>query len=77
MKAYVKLLLLDQDERGDTMQGGFTKGLLIGSIIGASISMMMEPGMMNNRTRRKMMKSGRNLIRKSGNIIGDVVELFR
>lgn len=56
---------------------GFTKGLIIGGIIGAAASMMMEPGMMNNKTRRKMIKNGRNLVRSSGNIIGEVIDIFR
>lgn len=59
------------------MQNGFTKGLLLGSIIGASVSMMMNPDVLKNRTRKRMMRNGRGLFRKSGHIIGDVVELFR
>lgn len=59
------------------MQGGFTKGLIIGSVVGAMVSMMMEPDMMKRRTRKKMMRSGRNFLRRSGHIIGDVVEMFR
>lgn len=59
------------------MQGGFTKGLIVGSIVGASISMMMNPDKMNARNRKKMIRTGRNLWRKSGNIVEDVVDLFR
>lgn len=59
------------------MQGGFTKGLIIGSVVGAMVSMMMEPDMMKRRTRKKMMRSGRNFLRRSGHIIGDVIEMFR
>ncbi|HHW48937.1 MAG TPA: YtxH domain-containing protein [Clostridiaceae bacterium] len=57
--------------------GGFRKGLIIGGLIGASIGMMMGPEVMNSRTRKKMMRSGRNMLRRSGNIISDVIELFR
>lgn len=56
---------------------GFTKGLIIGGILGAAASMMMEPGMMNNKTRRKLMRNGRNLVRSSGSLLGDVVDIFR
>lgn len=56
---------------------GFTKGLLVGGIIGASIGMMVKPERMNGRSRRKMMKAGRNLVRRSGHIIGDVVDMFK
>ena len=60
------------------MQGGFRKGLFIGSIIGASVSMMMKNSdMMNPRSRKRMMRGGRTFLRKSGSIIGDVMDMFR
>lgn len=61
----------------DTMQGSFTKGLIVGGLIGASVSMVMSTDMMNGRTRKKMMRQGRSFLRKSGNIISDVVDIFR
>jgi predicted small secreted protein len=59
------------------MQGNFTKGLLIGGIVGASVSILMNHDVMKNRTRKKMMRNGKNIFRRSGHIIGDVVDLFR
>lgn len=59
------------------MNGGFTKGLVVGSIIGASVSMLMNNDRMRPRNRRKMMRTGRMLLRKSGGIISDVVDAFR
>lgn len=59
------------------MNRGFTRGLIIGSIIGAAASMMMEPGMMNNRNRRKMMRNGKNFVRNSGNFISDMMSMIR
>jgi len=59
------------------MRNGFTTGLIVGSMIGASVSMMINQDMMKSRNRRKMVKAGRNFIKKSGNIIGDVVDMFR
>jgi gas vesicle protein len=59
------------------MRKGFAKGLLIGSVIGASVSMAMNSDMMGDRSRRKMRKNGMNLMRKSGAIIGDVLDLLR
>lgn len=59
------------------MNGGFAKGMLIGGIIGASISMMVGPDMNRNKMRKRMMRTGRTFIKKSGNIIGDVVDIFR
>lgn len=59
------------------MNRGFTRGLIVGSIVGASVSMMMNADMMKGRNRRKMMKSGRNFLKKSGYLIGDIVNMFR
>lgn len=59
------------------MRKGFTSGLVLGGLIGASVSMMSNTGMMKSRTRRRIMRTGRNLFRKSGDIWTDVVDLFR
>ncbi len=59
------------------MRNGFTRGLIVGSIVGASLSMMMETGRMKGRGRRKMMNTGRNFMRQSGNMIGEFIEMFR
>ncbi|MCR4435407.1 MAG: YtxH domain-containing protein [Clostridiales bacterium] len=59
------------------MHSGFTRGLIIGGLIGASFSMMMGPDMMRGRTRRKMMRTGRKLLRRSGSVVGDIVDLIR
>lgn len=60
------------------MNGGFTRGLVIGSIIGASVSIIMNNNdMMRPRNRKRMMRAGKTLLRKSSGIIGDVVDAFR
>lgn len=59
------------------MQNGFTKGLLLGGLIGASVSMAMNPGGMKNRTKKRMIRTGRTMLKRSGNIIGDIVDIFR
>lgn len=66
-------------ERGDDIvKNNFTRGLIVGGIIGASVGMVMNSDtMMSNRSRRKMRNKGMDLMRKSGTLIGDVVELFR
>lgn len=58
------------------MNGGFTRGLIVGSLIGTSIGMMM-PDMKHSKARKRMMRNGRNMLRKSGNIISDMVDVFR
>lgn len=59
------------------MQSNFTKGLILGSIVGASVSYMVSGDMMTNRNRKKMFRNGRNFLRKSGHLIGDVISIFR
>jgi hypothetical protein len=59
------------------MHSGFTKGLVVGSIIGASVSMMMNSDFMKPRTRKRMMRTGRTILKRSGGILGDVVDIFR
>ena len=59
------------------MRSSFTRDLIVGSIIGASVSMMMNPDMMKNRSRRRMMRTGKDFLKKSGSILGDVVEMLR
>ena len=58
------------------MHSGFTRGLIVGGILGASF-MMMHPEVMKDRSKKKMMRNGRDFMRKSGNIIGDVVGMLR
>lgn len=58
------------------MNGNFAKGLIIGGLVGASAAMLKE-SMMDPKVRRRMMRPGRNLIRKSGRVIHDVADLFR
>lgn len=58
------------------MRGGFAKGLIVGSIIGASMGMMMDNGNMS-KNRKRMAKNGRNFVRSSSDLINDVVRLFR
>lgn len=58
------------------MRGGFAKGLIVGSIIGASMGMMMDNGNMS-KNRKRMARNGRNIVRSSSDLISDVVRLFR
>jgi gas vesicle protein len=60
------------------MRNGFVKGVMIGGMVAASVGLMMNSDMlMSNRTKKRMMRSGKHLLRKSSNIIGDVADLFR
>jgi len=59
------------------MHRGFARGLIIGGIIGATISAMANSDMMGRGGRRRISRSGRNILRKSGNLVEDVIDLFR
>ncbi|MEN6313054.1 MAG: YtxH domain-containing protein [Clostridiaceae bacterium] len=59
------------------MQNGFIKGVMVGGIIAASVSMMMTSDMVKPRTKKRMMRNGRSFLRKSSSIIGDVADMFR
>ncbi|RCX13789.1 hypothetical protein DFR58_11618 [Anaerobacterium chartisolvens] len=39
--------------------------------------MLMNNDMMSGRNRKRLIKNGRNMLRKSGSIVGDMVGLFR
>ena len=55
----------------------FAKGMIIGSMIGASVGMAMNSDAMSNRSKKRMRRKGMDLMRKSGTIIGDVMSLLR
>lgn len=59
------------------MQNGFVKGVVIGGIVAASVSMMMNSEMIKPRSKRRMMRSGKSFLRRSSNIIGDMADMFR
>jgi len=59
------------------MQNGFVKGVVVGGIIAASVGMMMNSNMMQSKTKRRMIRSGKAFLRKSGHIISDVADMFR
>jgi len=56
-------------------RNGFTKGLVTGTILGATVSMMVNP--MEGRERRAMRKKANKFMRAVGNIIEDIMDLRR
>jgi len=58
------------------MRIGFTKGMILGSILGASVGMMMEDDGMRKR-RSKMIRNGRRLARSSSAVIDNLTGMFR
>lgn len=58
------------------MSYGFTKGILIGGVIGASIA-LIKPTVMDQRGRKRMMKNSKSLVRRSSGVISDVLNIIR
>jgi hypothetical protein len=65
-----------RSERSNNMNS-FRKGLIVGGLIGASITMISNSDMMNGRNRKKMIKTGRSMMRRTGSMISDIVDVFR
>ncbi len=55
----------------------FAKGILIGGLIGASISVLTNPEIVDPHMRRRLIKSGKKIVRRSGNVFGDMIHMFR
>ena len=55
----------------------FARGMVIGGLIGASISVLTNPEIIDPHMRRKMIKSGRKIVRRSSNVFGDMINMFR
>lgn len=55
----------------------FAKGVLIGGLIGASISVLTNPDIVDPHMRRRLIKSGKKIVRRSGNVFGDMIHMFR
>lgn len=71
------IVLYSAERRVVSMQSGFVKGVVVGSLVAASVSMMMNSDMMSSKSRRRLMRGGKSFMRKSGNLISDVAEMFR
>ncbi|HEY5583579.1 MAG TPA: YtxH domain-containing protein [Ruminiclostridium sp.] len=58
------------------MMRNFARGLVIGGLIGASISVLANSEIVNPHMRKKMMKSGRKIMSGSNNVLSDIAHLF-
>ena len=59
------------------MRMKFARGMVIGGLIGASISILTNPDIIDPHMRKKMIKSGKKIVRRSNNVLGDVIHMFR
>lgn len=55
------------------MNNGFGKGLIMGGIMGASLSAIVNKGMSR---KRNMIKRGRSIMRGSNNVIRSIMDMF-
>lgn len=56
---------------------GFTSGIVIGGIVGATMSMMMNGDINVKKTRRRIMRMGRDVFRKSRRIMSDISSMMQ
>ncbi len=58
------------------MRSGFTSGMIIGGIVGATMSMIANHDIDINKTRKRMMRVGRNVYRRSRRMISDITGMI-
>ncbi len=59
------------------MMRNFARGLVIGGLIGASLSILTNPEIVDPHMRKKMVKSGRKIWRRSNHVFGDMMHMLR
>ena len=55
------------------MNNGFGKGLIMGGIMGASLSAIVNKGMTR---KRNMIKRGKSIMRGSNSVIKSIIDMF-
>ena len=58
------------------MKTGFTYGIIIGSIVGATVSMMANENIDIHRARRCMMRYYKSMCKKSRRMMHDIAHMF-
>mgnify|MGYP000176579010 CR=1 FL=1 len=59
------------------MGNGFTKGVIIGGLIATSIGLAISNDLMSPRGRKRMMKTGKKLLKRTGGMLTDIVGVLR
>ena len=59
------------------MMRNFARGLVIGGLIGASISVLTNPEIVDPHMRKKMFRTGRKIMHRSNNVFGDMMHMLR
>lgn len=58
------------------MKNGFTSGMLIGGIVGATVSMIANHDIDVHKTKKRMMRMGKNMVKKSRRIVSDISDMM-
>ena len=58
------------------MKNGFTSGIVLGGIVGATMSMIINKDINVNKTRKRMMRIGKNVYKKFMRMISDIGDMF-
>lgn len=59
------------------MMRNFARGMVIGGLIGASISVLTNPEIVDPHMRKRIIKSGKRIMHRSNNVFGDMMHMFR
>lgn len=59
------------------MKTGFTSGMIIGGIVGATVSMMVNGDINMKRTKKRIMRMGRDVFKKSRRIVSDLSSMMQ
>lgn len=59
------------------MMRNFARGVVIGGLIGASISILTNPEIVDPHMRKKMIRSGKKIMHRSNHVFGDMVHMFK
>ncbi|MDD4296622.1 MAG: hypothetical protein PHC69_06655 [Ruminiclostridium sp.] len=58
------------------MKSGFTSGIVLGGIVGATMSMIINKDINVDKTRKRMMRIGKNVYKKSRRMVSDIADMF-
>lgn len=58
------------------MRNGFTSGMIFGGVVGATMSMIINKDIDIHKTRKRMIRMGRAICRKSHRMISDIAGMF-
>ncbi len=59
------------------MRNGFTNGMLVGGIVGATMSMIINHDIDVNKTRKRIMRTGKSMFKKSRRLVTDIAGMMR